>query len=601
MNFLATGKPFSVLDHELISRSAVEPVFFKGYISHLLELKFSWPFSHHLLHYRTENTMLLLSVLTGLAATSVADAKALHYRSSSPVVNTTYGLIQGTTSEYREGVSVFKGIPFASPPTGSLRWKAPAAASSWSSVLNATAFGADCAQSYSSAGIFSSGSEDISEDCLYLNIWAPSNATATSNLPVYFWIYGGRFEGGAGSVKTYDGSGLASKDIVVVNFNYRMGPFGFLAHPDLSAESGHNSSGNYGLLDQQAALQWVRSEISAFGGNPNHITTGGQSAGSASSLDMMYSPLVKDQIVGAIAESGARGPHDPETYTLATSYRQKAAAEAYGVTFLAEMNVSTIAELRNVSTEALLTYDSASDTVIVGTAFQNVSGFMEPPAWRPVLDGYVLTHGYGESLQLNAHTDVPILTGNNKDESGASPDPGFNVSTFNTEFAEMFGNLSTEFFALYPANNDTQADDSANAMFRDLSRVSTWTWASDWRSGGAKSNVYTYYFTHAPPNQTSGVYHGAELWYAFNNIPYGYFDDSDPWTTDDYTIEGVMSQYWANFIKTGNPNGGNLTYWPASSNVTQTMWLGDSLGAQAIADSDRIAFMQKFFAQQVEF
>lgn len=543
--------------------------------------------------------MLFFSVLAGLATGTIANAKALHYRSSPPVVNTTYGLIQGAASEYREGVSVFKGIPFATPPTGSLRWRAPAAAEPWSGVLNATAFGADCSQSYSAAGIFSSGSENISEDCLYMNIWTPQNATATSKLPVYFWIYGGRFEGGAGSVATYDGSGLATKDIVVVNFNYRMGPFGFLAHPDLSTESGHNSSGNYGLLDQQAALKWVRNEIAAFGGDPNKITTGGQSAGSASSLDMMYSPLVKGQIVGAIAESGARGPHDPETYTLATSYREKAAAEAYGVSFLAEMNVSTISELRNVSTEALLTYDSASDTVLVGTAFQNVSGFMEPPAWRPVVDGYVLTHGYGESLRLNAHSDVPIMTGNNKDESGASPSAGFTVDTFNTQFAEMFGNLSAEFFALYPANNDTQADDSANAMYRDLSRVSSWTWASDWIAGGAKSNVYTYYFTHAPPNQTSGVYHGAELWYTFNNIPYA--ETSTPWAADDYIIEGQMAQYWANFIKTGNPNGGNLTYWPASSNATTTMWLGDSWGAQAIADSARIAFMEKFFAAQKEF
>lgn len=544
------------------------------------------------------NAMILQSILAGLVAGPLVSAKTLHYRSSSPVVNTTYGLIQGTTSEYREGVSVFKGIPFAASPTGSQRWKAPAAAEPWSGVLNATAFGADCSQSYSSAGIFSSGSENISEDCLFMNIWTPQNATASSNLPVYFWIYGGRFEGGAGSVVTYDGSGLASKDIVVVNFNYRMGPFGFLAHPDLSAESGHNSSGNYGLLDQQAALQWVRDEISAFGGDPNHITTGGQSAGSASSLDMMYSPLVSGMIVGAIAESGARGPHDPETYSLATSYREKAAAEAYGVKFLAEMNVSTIAELRNVSAEALLTYDSASDTVLVGTAFQNVSAFMEPPVWRPVVDGYVLIYGYGEALRLNAHADVPIMTGNNQDESGASPSPGLTVDTFNTQFAEMFGNLSTEFFKLYPAGNDTQADDSANAMYQDLSRVSTWTWASDWISGGAKSNVYTYYFTHAPPNQTSGVYHGAELWYAFNNIPYA--KTSAPWAADDYTVEGQMSQYWANFIKTGTPNGGNLTYWPANSNVTQTMWLGDSWGADAIADATRIEFMEKFFAAQKE-
>lgn len=201
------------------------------------------------------------------------------------LVTTTYGAVQGAFSNLESGVTVYKGIPFATPPVGELRWTAPTPPANWSGVLNATSFGADCAQTYSALGLFSSGSYDISEDCLYLNVWTPSNATSTSKLPVFLWIYGGRFEGGAGSVPTYDGSHLAAKDIVVVTFNYRMGPFGFLAHPELSAESGHNASGNYGLLDQIQAITFLQEVVAAFGGNPDHITVGGQSAGSASALE----------------------------------------------------------------------------------------------------------------------------------------------------------------------------------------------------------------------------------------------------------------------------------------------------------------------------
>lgn len=187
----------------------------------------------------------LIASLAAVTATAISSGTA----PASLLVKTSKSAVPGTSSEYRDGVSVFKGIPFAAPPTGSLRWQPPADVTSWSGTYNATTFGAECAQSYSNGGIFSSGSKNIAEDCLYLNVWRPESATSASKLPAYVWIYGGRFEGGAGSVPTYDGSGLAIHDVVVVTLNYRMGPFGFLAHPDLSSESGFNSSGNYGLLD----------------------------------------------------------------------------------------------------------------------------------------------------------------------------------------------------------------------------------------------------------------------------------------------------------------------------------------------------------------
>lgn len=275
--------------------------------------------------------MKLLSSLIG----GVAYGSSLVSALSPPVIDTHYGTIYGGLSPFRGGdkAFVYKGIPYAQPPTGANRWTKVAGPSYWGE-LNATEFSPQCAQTISDAGIFSSGKNTTSEDCLYLNIWTPAYENQTNmtskKLPVLFWIYGGRFTGGSGDVKTYDGTGFAQKDIIVVTFNYRLGPFGYLAHPELSAESGQNSSGNYGILDQQAALHWVSENIAKFGGDPDQITVGGQSAGSASALDAMWSPLAKGLAAGIIAESGARGPHDPMTGTVATSYRTKKAAEAQG-------------------------------------------------------------------------------------------------------------------------------------------------------------------------------------------------------------------------------------------------------------------------------
>ena len=557
--------------------------------------------------------MRAVSTLAGLAAAAPLVASAgIRTRSAGsdlPIVNTTLGNVQGTFSPFRGGDSavVYKGIPFAAAPTGENRWKAPQPAAAWDGVLKATEFGPQCAQTYSSAGIFSSGKESTSEDCLYLNIWTPNyNDTsdlASKNLPVYFWIYGGRFEGGSGDVLTYDGTGLAAKDIIVVTINYRLGPFGFLAHPELSAESGHNSSGNYGILDQQAALRWVHENIANFGGNASQITVGGQSAGSASALDSMWSPLNEGLVAGVIAESGARGPHDPMTGSAATSHRTKAAAEAQGVEFLKELNVSSIAQLRTqVSMDTLLKYDSLSDTTFDDTQFANLSAFfMDPPMWRPNIDGYVLPYDYTHALALNAHADVPILTGNNKDESGASTSPGLTVATYQELYREAFLNFSQDFFQLYPGDTTAQANNNSNELYRDMSRIGTWQWALDWAAGGAKSPVYTYYFTRYPAeNYASGAYHGSELWYTFNNIPYSDYSNVT-WASYDYKVEEYMSNYWANFIRTGNPNGDGLPEWSPSTDTKQTMWLGDSWGSGPIsANEERIKFIESWFATMPE-
>ncbi|KAJ5260590.1 hypothetical protein N7478_012195 [Penicillium angulare] len=542
----------------------------------------------------------MLKLLKFLAVTP-----ALAAATTFPVIETKYGSVQGAASPFRPNVTVYKGIPFAAPPTEAKRWTPPTKPSPWNGTLHATEFGPQCSQPYSSAGIFSSGKNSTSEDCLYVNIWTPTYDTTSQSeiqakkLPVYVWIFGGRFEGGSGDVITYDGTGLASKDIIVVTINYRLGAFGFLAHPELSEESGHNSSGNYGILDQQFALRWVQENIGYFGGNASQVVVGGQSAGSASALDMMWSPLSSGLINGVISESGARGPRDPATGSVATSYNTKDEAENFGVEFLSTMNVSSIAELRQLPMADLIGEGQLmEDDFYYGTVFADL--WSGPPRWRPVIDGYVFRHGYGKSLSLNAHSDVPILTGNNKDENGGSVS---NVSEYKSLFTEVFQNYSSEFFSLYPADNDTAASDMSTEVLRDMARVGTWEWAADWAAGGAKNDVFVYYFTKAPAeDESGGAYHGAELWYTFNNIPYSDYSNVT-WNTTDYKIEQTMSDYWVNFIRTGNPNGEGLTYFPPSTAANKTaMWLGEWNGAGPIAASkERVSFLRRWMSHLHEY
>ncbi|OJJ98573.1 hypothetical protein ASPACDRAFT_53400 [Aspergillus aculeatus ATCC 16872] len=543
-------------------------------------------------------------LVSGLAASALVSGALA---SSAPIVKTSYGKVLGTTSEYVDGINVWKNIPHAAPPTGERRFKAPVKPSRWDGVRNATVFGPQCMQPNTGSSIFTIGSDYMSEDCLSVNIWAPANATAGDNLPVYMWIYGGRFYVGSNDVPTYDGASLASQGMIVVTINYRLGVLGFMAHPELSAEAGaHNSSGNYGVLDMISALEWVHEEIAQFGGNPDHITVGGQSAGSSGALDMMYSPLTEGLgVVGVIAETGARGVRDPMMGGASTSYRQKENAENYGQIFLESLNMTSIAELRALNASDLTSYGFSNGIWYEPTPYVNITAFMEPPEWRPVHDGYVLPLGYGESLRQNSHRDVPILTGNNKDESGAEETQDYTLASFKTDFDNLFSygtkqNLSARFYELYPATTADEADDAVNEFYRDLSRTGTWDWALDWAKGGAQSDVYTYYWTHAPPTEGSGgAFHGSELYYAFHSIPYG--ATTANWTSTDYAIADRMRAYWANFIKTGNPNGDGLPTWDPSKKNATTMWLGDSWGMGATAESQaRINLIRDWFSYNVE-
>jgi carboxylesterase type B len=425
------------------------------------------------------------------------------------------------------------------------------------------------------------------------------------------WIYGGGFIGGAGANPEFDGEGLARKGVIVVTFNYRVGVLGFLATPALSRESGHGSSGDYGLLDDIAVLRWVKRNIAAFGGDPDQVTIGGQSAGAGSVGFMAMSPLAKGLFQRSILESHARYPRDPDLRFLSTSYRTLKTAEAQGVAYAAQHGAHSLAELRETPWQKLIV---GSDTVDSGV---DTGTRAKPPLFRPVVGGWVLPHTYAETLAAHAQNNVMVVAGNNKDETGAVPETSFAARRADTSppragspevsvtlkqylaFAHSkFGALAGEFLKLYPASDDEEAAIENDAQARDNNRISTWLWAAQWAKGTTKP-VYTYWWTHAPPgpgHDMRGAYHGSEINYVFDNL----YATDRPWTDEDRQIADRMSSYWANIIKTGNPNGTGLPDWKAfSPDAATVMQLGAKWQPVPVAASPaKIDFWRRFYQTQ---
>lgn len=449
---------------------------------------------------------------TATATTTTATFTTYTGTAESPVVSINeFGSIQGNRSEYINSVYNFKGISFANS-SQDYRWHHPGHVTKWYDLKETTSFGPACPQQ---------NVDYYDEDCLTVNVWTPGNATFNdvytgddftgtkpnanaSAYPVYVWIYGGRFAGGASSDALYDGSGLAAKGVVVVSMNYRLGALGFLAHPELSENSTSGTSGNYGLVDQQAALHWTNENIANFGGDPSRITIGGQSAGAASVIDHVYSSSLADGLFEqVIAESGVRYTHDPMTGSLAPSYRDLATAEQQGADYLANtLNVSTITEARALDVTAFLTSGELADTTFVGTVFENNTAYMEPPLFRPVLDGYVLPAKYDTVLKTGNFTNAKILTGNNKDESGASTDPGYTVATYTSANEEIFGSvgLADQYFELWAVGNTTDsANNASNLYYQEQSKIGTYLWANEYLDGCASAANCSVVCLEPPP------------------------------------------------------------------------------------------------------
>ncbi len=479
-------------------------------------------------------------------------------------VKTANGVIEGTE---HDGIRSFKGIPFAAPPVGDLRWQPPQPPQNWSGVRKTDKFGPRAMQ-LPVFGDMNFRSDGMSEDCLYLNVWTPV-APGKSKLPVLVYFYGGGFIAGDGSEPRYDGESMARKGLVTVTVNYRLGLFGFFAHPDLTKESREHASGNYGLLDQHAALEWVHKNIAAFGGDPKRVTIAGESAGSSSVSAQMASPLSKNLFAGAIGESGSIIGLFPPT--------SLAEAETNGVKLAAKLGVGatpTLAELRKIPAQELM---QAADKA-GGRRF------------GPIVDGYFLPVSPLQIFEAGRQMHVPLLAGVNSEESGFSAVLGSNqptVKNYRAALNRLYPGKADMIFKLYPATNENEVKDMAQALASDrFISYSTWRWA-DLATWTGKHPTYYYLYAHPRPAMRSemgnavpglaggvitnappadhpqppahGAAHSAEIEYALGNL------DSNQvfaWTSEDHQISQVMQSYFANFVKSGDPNGPGLPAWP---------------------------------------
>ncbi|MGD0221130.1 MAG: carboxylesterase/lipase family protein [Terriglobia bacterium] len=460
---------------------------------------------------------------------------------SSEAVVTDAGPVEGSVSADSK-VRIFKGIPFAAPPVGALRWKAPQPVASWTEVRKATEFGAHCMQGH----VFSDmvfPDPGPSEDCLYLNVWTPA-ASGQERVPVMVWIYGGGFAAGATSEPRQNGEVLAKKGVVVVSMNYRLGVFGFFTHPELTAESPHSASGNYGLLDQVAALEWVRRNIAAFGGDPSNITIFGESAGSFSVSALMASPLSEGLFQRAIGESGA-------FFSTTLGAPPLAEAQEADQKFADSLGLHSLEALRALPADKLL--DASMKPGMI--------------RFRPVIDGYFLPDYVRSIFASGRQSKIPLLAGWNADEGDyhaifekAAP----TAANFVERVHSLYGDHADELLKLYPAGTDDQAKRSAQDLAGDqFIAFSTWKWI-DMQLATGNSRVYRYEFDDALPaakdstEPSRGAYHSAEIEFVFEALA----SKNLPWRLEDEKLSDLMSSYWTNFAKTGNPNGPGLPHWP---------------------------------------
>jgi para-nitrobenzyl esterase len=475
--------------------------------------------------------------LTGLIAASLL----LAVSAVAQPIHTEGGLVDGVNAD---GLAIYKGIPFAAAPTGDLRWRPPAPAAAWNGVLHADHFAAVCPQNQAVNALFGQPVLPASEDCLYLNVWTPAKSAA-AHLPVMVWIYGGGFTTGATGFSMYDGAKLAQKGVIVVSVAYRVGAFGFMAHPELSAESPAHASGTYGLMDMIAGLKWVKANIAAFGGDPDNVTIFGESAGGIAVSMLCASPRAKGLFQKAISESGGSFAPTRRTGTeLGMNVPSLALAEKQGTGFLTKLDVKTIAEARKVP----------ADDIVKATG-PELAGF-----W-PAADGDVLPGDQFALYQAGKYNDVPVLIGTNADE-GSLFVRDVTADQFKANTRAGYGDYAGRILDAYPADTGAQALQSARALFRDAAFAwHTWTWAR-LQSRTGKSKVFVYYFTHRPPYpplpifKDAGAAHGADIQYVFGN-------GTPAWTDTDRKLSDLVMTYWTNFAKTGDPNGAGVAAWPA--------------------------------------
>ena len=496
-------------------------------------------------------------------------------------VKTANGTVEGTTEA--SGIHVYRGIPFAAPPVGDLRWKEPQPVKNWDGVKTTTAFGPRCMQ----ASIFGDmvfRSNGMSEDCLYLNVWTPA-ASGSERLPVLVYFFGGGFVAGDGSEPRYDGESMAKKGIVALTVNYRLGVFGFMAHPELSKESPHHASGNYALLDQNAALRWVQKNIAAFGGDPRRVTIAGESAGSIAVSAQMVSPLSKGLIAGAIGESGAMiAPTLP-----AVPLEQ---GEAEGAKFAASIGASSLAAMR----------------AMTGAQIMDAASKLPVGRFASTVDGYFLPKMPVEILAAGEQAHVPLLVGWNTEENPARVVLGPNEPTaenYAKALRTLYAERADEALKLYAGTTADEVRQSATDLASDrFIAYSTWKWADLHGTTGGKP-VYRYLYARPRPQTTAGpaagsgasaarppaargAVHSAEIEYAMGNLA---TNKVYAWTPEDHKVSELMQGYFANFVKTGNPNGPGLPQWPAVNGGGSAQFMRIDVDSRAEVDKTRERYL----------
>lgn len=512
-------------------------------------------------------------------------------------VKTANGVVEGVTES--SGIRSFKGVPFGAPPVGDLRWKPPQPVANWTGVRKADKFGPRCMQR-PIFGDMNFRSDGMSEDCLYLNVWTPAK-TGREKLPVLVYFFGGGFMAGDGSEPRYDGESMAKKGIVAISISYRLSVFGFFAHPELTKESPNHASGNYALFDQHAALKWVQQNIAAFGGDPQRVTIAGESAGSIAVSAQMASPLSKNLIAGAIGESGS--------IIGALSAVPLAEGEQSGVKFAAAVGKDSLAALRSIP----------ADELLAATAKPGL------PRFSPTVDGYFFPKSPAEIFAAGEQARVPLLAGSNTEESGAGGVLGREkptVENYRKALERLYPGHAEQVFKLYPATTETEVLDAAQDLASDrFIAYSTWKWVDLATKTGGKP---TYYYLYARPRPAMraemgdaqpglaggvvrgqqaaanprpparGAAHSAEIEYAMGNLD---GNKVFAWTPDDYKVSKVMQEYFANFIKTGNPNGAGLASWPKFS-AGQRMVIDVNTRAERDRVRARYEFLDQFYSKK---
>jgi para-nitrobenzyl esterase len=508
----------------------------------------------------TNKTLLLafaiiLTVRLGLAQSNPAPVKV------------EGGLVQG---DYEDGLTVYRGIPFVAPPVGDLRWRAPQPVQPWDDVKQATHFGPGPIQN----GMVPSGK---SEDCLYLNVWSPAKSSS-DRIPVLVWIYGGGFSAGATSDHNYSGEHLAKKGVVLVSIGYRVGPLGFLAHPDLSAESPNHVSGNYGLLDQIAGLQWVRKNIAAFGGDPKKVTIFGESAGGISVSMLCASPLAKGLFDGAISESGGSFGPAGKTNAPGENLKTLADAETSGQAYFKAAGVSSLAELRKLPAEKLPT------------------GRAVGSSW-PIVDGWVIPDDQFKLYSAGHYNKTPVLIGYNSDE-GASFSPPSTPEVYVSNVQARFGRFADALIQAYPPGSNVVAKTARDLMRDTTFGWHTWTWAR-LQSETSKDKIFYYYFDQHPeypassPRAGYGSPHGSEVPYVFEHLN----PNSPQIKPADLAVSDLMSTYWVNFAKHGDPNGADVPKWPAFSEKNpRVMYFNKTAYPGPVPSADSLKVLDGYFA-----